>query len=201
MLRKFGLLLVGIIGLPIYALWRLSGWNYDGTLPELDKYMFVFAPHTSNIDYFHSIPVAFFVRRHPSIMMKQEALDWFIIGKLLRLGGGFGVDRKGSGNTVEQVIEYVHQRKNIVLIIAPEGTRHYNEHWKTGFYHIAHGAGLPMVFGYLNYKEKKMGASPVFYTTGDIQADFAFMADFYRDHAHARHPERFGLPTVAEPAP
>lgn len=198
MLHKLFMALIWILEKPIYAWWRLMGWDYVRNMPDLDKFMLVFAPHTSNIDYFHSIPVAFRVRRHPAIMMKKEVLDVPVIGWFLRLGGGFGVDRSKSHNTVQEVVNYIQSKERIVMIIAPEGTRGYTTDWKTGFYHIAVGANLPLVLVYLNYEKKRAGFSPVYHPTGDIATDFQWMSDFFAEHAHPKHPDRFGLPEIPQ---
>ena len=106
MLHKFVISLIAVIDKPLFALWRLGGWDYDRQMPDMDKFMLVMAPHTTFRDYFHSIPVAIHERRRPRIMMKQELLNYPILGWFFKLGGGFGVDRKKSQNTVEQAGTY-----------------------------------------------------------------------------------------------
>ena len=140
MLIKLMKMLLWIIDIPLFAYWQLMGWGWDNKLPDLDKFMLVMGHHTSFMDYFHSIPVAIRERRHPRIMMKKELLENPIYGWFLRLGGGFGVDRSKSRNTVQSIVDDIDKENRLVMIIAPEGTREKTTDWKTGFYHIAVGA-------------------------------------------------------------
>jgi len=196
MLHKILMIIIALIDKPLFALWRLGGWDYDRQMPNIDKMMLVMAPHTTFRDYFHSIPVAIHERRRPSIMMKKELLQFPIMGWFFKLGGGFGVDRHHSQNTVEQVVDYIKQQDRIVMIIAPEGTREYTTHWKTGFYHIAMAAEIPIVMVYLNYTNKRAGFSEVYYPTGDIQKDYQWMSDFFEQNGSAKYPNQFGLPDI-----
>jgi len=196
MLHTLWMSLIALIDKPLFALWRLGGWDYDRQMPDVDKFMLVMAPHTTFRDYFHSIPVAIHERRRPRIMMKQELLDYPILGLFFKLGGGFGVDRKKSQNTVEQAVSYINQNERIIMIIAPEGTRDFTTDWKTGFYHIALQAEIPLVLVHLNYAKKRAGFSSVYYPTGDIRADYQWMSDFFKEHGHAKFPAQFGLPDL-----
>lgn len=197
MLHQLLMFLIMLIDKPLFTLWRLSGWDYDRQVPDVDKFMLAMAPHTTFRDYFHSIPIAIHERRHPSIMMKEELLQTPIVGWFFRLGGGFGVDRSQSQNTVEQVAQYVNQQDRMIMIIAPEGTREHTTNWKTGFYHIAIGSNIPLVMVYINYADKHVGFSEVYYPTGDIQKDYQWMSDFFEQHGYAKYPDQFGLPNVS----
>lgn len=180
----------------LFKLWQLSGWDYDYHVPDIDKFMLVMAPHTTFRDYFHSIPIAIRERRRPRIMMKQELLDNPLYGWFLKLGGGFGVDRSRSRNTVQSIVDDIHQEDRLVVIIAPEGTRQKTTDWKTGFYHIAVGAKIPLVLAYINYETKRIGFSEVYQPTGDIVKDYQWMSDFFADYGAAYYPDQFALPDV-----
>jgi 1-acyl-sn-glycerol-3-phosphate acyltransferase len=197
MLYKLLTILIAVIDKPLFALWQMGGWDYERQVPDVDKFMLAMAPHTTFRDYFHSIPVAIHERRHPSIMMKRELLQFPIIGWFFKLGGGFGVDRGKSHNTVEQVIQYINQQDRMVMIIAPEGTREHTTNWKTGFYHIAAGANIPLVLVYINYATKRVGFSEMYYPTGDIQKDYQWMSEFFEQHGYAKYPDQFGLPDMS----
>lgn len=196
MVYKFLLLLLRIIDLPLMSLWRLSGWDYDNEIPDEDKFMLAMAPHTTFMDYFHSIPYAIQVRRRPRIMMKKELLDNPFYGWFMKLGGGFGVDRSRSQNVVQSIVSSIQQEDRLVMIIAPEGTRERTTDWKTGFYHIAVGADMPLVLVYINYERKRVGFSEVYYPTGDIIKDYQWMSDFFAEKGVARYPDQFALPDI-----
>jgi 1-acyl-sn-glycerol-3-phosphate acyltransferase len=76
------------------------------------------------------------------------------------------------------------------LTIAPEGTRGAVGKWRTGFYQIALGAGVPIVCGFMDYPRRTSGLGPVITPTGDYETDMAPAFAFYRGvtgkHA-ARH--------------
>lgn len=189
-------MLFTIIDVPLYFVWNLIGWNNDNNLPDEDKFMLVMGYHTSFHDYYHSIPVAIRERRRPRIMMKQELLDnpWY--GWFLKLGGGFGVDRSRSQNTVETIVNDIEKEDRLVIIIAPEGTRQQTDDWKTGFYHIAVGADLPLVLVYVDYERKRVGFSELYHPTGDIVQDFQWIRDFFAEHGSPRFPDQFALPDI-----
>lgn len=196
MLLKFIYLIATLIDIPLYALWRAGGWDLDNELPDEDKFMLAMGYHTSINDYFHSIPPTIHMRRRPRIMMKKELLNNPIYGWLLRLGGGFGVDRSRSHNYVQTLAEQLKQEDRLVMIIAPEGTRKHTDDWKTGFYHIAVSANLPLVLAYLDYDRKRIGFSEVYHPTGDIIADYQWMRDFFAEHGSARFADQFALPDM-----
>lgn len=185
MLARF---LVWLVAVPALLLWRLAGWRVEGDLPDIDRYVFVYAPHTSNWDYVHMLPLALHFRRRPSTMVKDSAfrgsVGWFV-----RAVGGIPIDRSKSNNAVRQAAAYINAHPRVVLVIAPEGTRRKRDHWKSGFYYIAREAGVPIVLGYLNYREKRGGAGPTLYPTGDIEADMALIREFYAERGYGRYPE------------
>lgn len=197
MLKKIMDLLVTIVDVPLFALWRMSGWDCDNELPEIDKFMLAMAPHTSLFDYFHSIPVAIRERRRPRIMMKRELLVNPFYGWFLKLGGGFGVDRQKSSNAVQSIVDDINKESRLVMIIAPEGTREKTSDWKTGFHRIAVGADLPLVLVYINYNRKRVGFSEVYHPTGDIVTDYQWMSDFFAEHGSGKYPDQFALPDIA----
>jgi 1-acyl-sn-glycerol-3-phosphate acyltransferase len=90
------------------------------------------------------------------------------------------------------MVEELRKRAELVLLLAPEGTRKKVTRWKTGFYHIACGAGVPLVLAFLDYARKEGGLGPVFQPTGNLKADMAEILGFY-DTVTGKHPERMGV--------
>ena len=101
--------------------------------------------------------------------------DWFFfpLGPIFRALGGIPVNRKERTQTVERLQEQLRQKGQIHLAITPEGTRSRGEKWKSGFYHIAVAAGLPIELAVIDYGKKELGIFEVFYPTGDIEQDLA----------------------------
>ena len=149
----------------------LAGWRVEGKLPDLPKFIMIGAPHTSNWDFVLFLGVIFTLRAEARYMAKAE-LFRFPIGWFFRYCGGYPVDRKKPTGLVGQMVEAINKEDKIVLTIAPEGTRHYVSDWKRGFYHIAKGAGIPIVMAQVDGKHKTVRIlKEPFYPTDDIEAD------------------------------
>jgi len=99
------------------------------------------------------------------------------------------VDRSNSNNVVSAMVAEFARRQQFMLTIAPEGTRGAVGQWRTGFYHIALGAGVPMVCGLMDYGTKTGGLGPAIWPSGDYKADMKKVGEFYRS-VTPRHPER-----------
>lgn len=161
---------------------RLMGWRTEGLTPEqiagYSKYVLIAAPHTSNWDFPVTLMVCFALRLRVYWMAKSSLFKW-PIGWLSRWLGGIAIDRTASNNTVQNTIDAFAKRERLAVIVAPEGTRGKVTHWKTGFYHIAHGANVPIALAYLDFKRKTGGIGRMFQTSGDITHDMAEIQQFY----------------------
>ena len=160
-------------------LMKLTGWKKSGSLPDVPQYIIVVAPHTSNWDLFYGIIVAFSLGLDARFMAKSE-LFRPPFGPIMKWLGGMPIDRSSHEHTVDQVVRIFREGGRLALAIAPEGTRSRAKYWKSGFYHIAAGAGVPIQLGYLDYPSKTGGAGPLIIPTGDIDGDMALIRDFYR---------------------
>ncbi len=159
-------------------IYRCSGWKTQGSRPELSKYVVIAAPHTSNWDFLYTVCLAFIYRLEPQMMMKA---DWFFwpLGALLKWLGAIPIDRCKNNNVVAQSVAAFQRSERMVLVVPPSGTRKKVTHWKTGFYHIAHGAGVPIVMGFLDYFQKVGGFGPSIRPSGDIEQDMLDIRRFY----------------------
>lgn len=169
---------------------RMKGWKITGQLPG-SKCVVAMAPHTSNTDFLVGWLgyTALGIQSH--FLIKKEAFKWYT-SALFKAMGGIPVDRRNSTNIVLKVTEEFEKRDRFIVTITPEGTRKLNKHWKRGYYFIALNAHVPIALGYLDYKLKEGGFGPSFYPSGDFEADFKKIEEFYRGK-HAHHPERFNL--------
>jgi len=158
---------------------KTNGWKAVGTKPALLKCVVIAAPHTSNWDFVYTICLAFIFRLNPVIMMKDS---WFKgpMGPMFRWLGALPIDRSQTNNVVAQSIKKFQQRKRLILVVPPSGTRKRVFYWKTGFYHIAHGSAVPIVLGFLDYRLKVGGFGPTLMPTGDLEVDMVTIRDFYR---------------------
>jgi 1-acyl-sn-glycerol-3-phosphate acyltransferase len=171
-------------------LFFLMGWRTEGAVHQPQRFVIIAAPHTSNWDAVLMVAAAFIFGIRIAWFIKREAF-FFPLGTLIRAVGGMPIDRGARRNVVTQAVEQFAQSERLVLAVPPEGTRGKAEGWKTGFYHIAHGAGVPIVLGYLDYRRKVAGLGPAFVPTGDIEADFRVFDEFYAG-VTPKHPEQRG---------
>lgn len=169
---------------------RLKFWKLDVTVPAFSKYVLIGAPHTSNWDfiYFLLLMHAAGIRLH---WIAKDSLFRWPSGGLMRWLGGIPVDRRSKNNFVLQIVEVFNKAENMVIAISPEGTRGKTHYWKTGFYYIASGAGVPIAFGFIDYARKVLGIGPTLLPSGDIQADFIQIQAFYADK-QGRYPDQQG---------
>lgn len=162
------------------GLLRLLGWRLIGGLPDHDKYVIIFYPHTSNWDFVLGILACFALKLDVSFLGKHTLFAG-PFGWLFRALGGYPVKRHERKNMVSQVVELIESKPTIALAIAPEGTRSKTDHWKSGFYHIARAADVPVALAYLDSKTHTMGIGPSFRMSGDVEADLDAMRAFYVD--------------------
>ena len=159
---------------------KLTGWTIEGALPpEAAKSVFIAAPHTSNWDLPYTLMVAFSLRLNIYWMGKESIFRPPFRGVMMWLGG-IPVNREKSGNLVAASIEAIKAAAPpLQLVVPPEATRSKTRTWKTGFYYIAAGAGVPIVMAYMDYANKRSGLGPVFVPSGDIERDMEKIKAFY----------------------
>ncbi|HWB62664.1 MAG TPA: 1-acyl-sn-glycerol-3-phosphate acyltransferase [Chitinophagales bacterium] len=176
----------------------LFGWKLDARLKaDFRRCVMIAAPHTSNWDFIFAraafsllgIPVRFTV--------KHEWLRFPFKGAMLAMGA-IGIDRspKKPGeprpSMTDAMIDLFKNNKELVVLVTPEGTRSLRTKWKTGFYHVAVGAGVPVALGYLDFKNKVAGVGKIVYPSGDMQKDMHEIMEFYKD-IPPKHPEKFSI--------
>jgi 1-acyl-sn-glycerol-3-phosphate acyltransferase len=152
------------------------------------------APHTSNWDAFVMLTAAYVFRVKIAWFVKDAAFV-FPLGILVRAFGGVPIDRSARHNVVGQAVDRFRQSERLILAVPPEATRKHSKSWKTGFYHIARRADVPIVLGYVDYRRKVAGLGPAFVPTGDIEADFRVFEAFYAN-VTPRYPELRGVVAV-----
>ncbi len=158
---------------------KLSGWKVKGNMPAVPKFVAIAVPHTSNWDFFYTI-LAIFAMRGKIYWMGKDKIFRKPFTGMFRWLGGIPVDRSKSNNLVQQTIEQFNSHDELAITIPPTGTRKKVMRWKTGFYYIAIGANVPVVLAFMDYSRKVTGFGPVFYPTGDIDADLKEISIFYR---------------------
>ena len=177
------------------AFLKVTRWQTRVELPEEPTWLAIVAPHTSFWDFPIMLSMAFKHRIRANWLGKHTLFRG--PGRpFFRWLGGIPVDPGDSGNgRVEQVIDIIGAAGEMRLGIAPEAGLSPTTRWRTGFYHIAVGAGIPLVLGFLDHRTRVAGADEWFHPSGDMAADFERIRSFYRP-MEGRYPERFLLPEI-----
>jgi 1-acyl-sn-glycerol-3-phosphate acyltransferase len=157
---------------------RLFGWRVEGRFPSLPKAVLIAAPHTSNWDFPFMLACAYVLDLRPMWLGKQQMFRW-PFGGFMRWLGGLPVDRTRREDLVRQAVERFAALPSLLLVVAPTGTRSRAPHWKSGFYHIASGAGVPIVCTFLDYRRRVGGIGTTVVTSGDLPADMDLIRAFY----------------------
>jgi len=157
--------------------WKIVG-NTNMSIDTIKKAVIIAVPHTSWHDFYVGVLLRKTIGLKTNFIAKKEL---FIgpIGWYLKAIGGEPIDRKSNENTVESVTTLFNSRDEFRMTLAPEGTRKKVTEWKTGFYHIAKKANVPIIMFSLDFGKKENKISEPFYPTNDKDADFKFMKSFY----------------------
>lgn len=169
---------------------RIAGWKAGGNPPVAPKYVLIAAPHTSNWDFVWVLAFSWALGV-PIHWMGKHAMFRWPFGGIMRLLGGIPVRRDRRQNLVQQLADLFAKTDSLVLVIPSEGTRGWVPNWRSGFYHVARAARVPVVLGFLDYRRKVGGFGPTVPITGDVRADMDRIRAFY-DPAWGRYPESSG---------
>jgi len=165
---------------PRVARWllRLGGWTVVGDVPDVHKAVIIGAPHTSNWDGYWALVYTVAVGLDVKFFIKQS-LFWFPLNVLLHGLGAVPLNRGRAGGAVQQAVDLLNSEDRFFFGLAPEGTRSQTPGWKSGFYRIAEDAGVPVIFGFFDYRSKRLGLGPTISLTGDKEADLDIIRSFY----------------------
>ena len=175
------------------CLFKSLGWRAVGTVPNISQAVVLGIPHTSNFDGVYALPGLFALDLNISIMGKHTLFKVPIFAQLLRWMGVVPINRDKKGSVLQASIDRFKAGVPLFLGLAPEGTRQYTENWKTGFYYLALGAGVPILPVALDYKSKEMRFLTPIYPTGDIDADLPKIYQQFKG-VMPKHPERLSQP-------
>ena len=178
-------------------IFKLTGWRTDGNIPtQFKKCIILAAPHTSNWDFWFSMATFAIYRLPIRFTVKKEWMR-FPFSLLMKPLGGIAIDRtpRGAGNErrsfVEVMTELFKEKEELIILITPEGTRSKREKWKTGFYHIARAADVPILMGYIDYETKTTGICNPLYPA-DYEKDMKTIMAFYKT-IQPKYPQKFSV--------
>ena len=191
-------LLSRVVKAVVLALYRWKGWRLEGVAPPGRKYVILGAPHTSNWDFIFFTGATWSLGIRPRFLGKLS-LFRAPLTRFMYDMGGVPIDRSVRGDYTAQVVAQFAAHDDFRLVIAPEGTRRGVRRWRTGFYHIALGAGVPVVPAWVDTPAKRGGIGPAIAMTGDFARDIGAIAAFYRS-VMPDHPRLKALFGMAEEA-
>ncbi|WP_421807640.1 1-acyl-sn-glycerol-3-phosphate acyltransferase [Flagellimonas sp.] len=162
-----------------FIYFKLLGWKLNGQFPKLDQCVVIVIPHTHWLDFFLGLLIRKVIKEEINYIGKKSLFKppfgWFF-----RWTGGAPVDRSRSSNTVDNIVQIFKERKVFRLALAPEGTRKKVTQLRTGFYHIAQKANVPIVMVAFDFGKKEIKIGEPFWVTDNQERDFAKIHDFYR---------------------
>ncbi|WP_288400761.1 1-acyl-sn-glycerol-3-phosphate acyltransferase [uncultured Acinetobacter sp.] len=177
---------------------NLMGWELDNHWDlNVDQCVMIAAPHTSNWDALYARLALKALGVNVRLTIKDNYMK-FPFGPFVRAMGGIGIDRsvKQEGQARPSMVQLMSDlfktHPKLVMLVTPEGTRAKQEQWKTGFYHVATTAGVPIALAYMDYAKKKTGVGKIVYPTGDYEKDMVEIMSFYAE-INAKFPEKFSV--------
>ena len=157
---------------------HLMGWKIIGDFPRLNKFIIAVVPHRSNFDFVVGVLVRTILNEEINFIGKKELFNPFT-GWFFTAMGGSPINRETNENKVAAIVEIFNTRECFRLAIAPEGTRKKVDRWRTGFYHIALQANIPILLVNFNYNIKKVSFLKLFYPTGNLKKDLSLMEGYF----------------------
>ncbi len=157
---------------------KLTRFKVIGEMPVARKFVIIANPHTTNWDLPYTLAAGLHYGVRVNWMGKASIFKW-PLGGVMRWLGGLAVDRSKSTNAVTAMVDTFASAERMALVIAPSGTRSATAPWKSGFYHIAHGADVPLVLAFINYRTRTVGIAGMLVPTGDYEADLAAIHALY----------------------
>ena len=177
---------------------KMLGWEIDNHWPlDLEQCVMIAAPHTSNWDALYARLALKALGVNVRLTIKDSYMK-LPFGPFVRAMGGIGINRepKKPGepylSMVQVMTDLFKTHPKLVMIVTPEATRAKQEQWKTGFYHVALAAGVPIALAYMDYVQKKTGVGKIIYPTGNYEQDMAEIMGFYAK-INAKFPEKFSI--------
>ena len=178
---------------------QLFGWRVRFRPLPGPRGIVVVYPHTSNWDF----PIGLFAKWALDLPFRWLAKDSLFrgpLGKVMRYLGGEPVDRSTTSGTIERQAQRMLAADWYWLAITPEATRSYRPNWRSGFYHLALAARVPLLLVYIDYPSKVLGVVDHLYLTGDRDADMAAIAAVYAGH-QGLHPKDAAPIVLSEKPP
>jgi 1-acyl-sn-glycerol-3-phosphate acyltransferase len=153
-------------------------WRVEGEIPNLPKFVIAVAPHTSNWDFVVGMAAMFALDLRLTFIGKHTLFAG-PFAPVMRWMGGIPVDRSSPHGVVGESVRAFADVERRVLAIAPQGTRSPVPHFKSGFLHIARGAGVPVLLAALDYGTRTVRMGPLVNPGEDVEGQRAQIEEFF----------------------
>lgn len=160
-------------------LYLAQGWQFEGDFPNLPKAVAIISPHTSNYDGWYAFIAMLGIGIRVTIFGK-DTLFKPPFDQFLSWCGVIPVKRDTPHGLTQQIVDVVNSKDKIWIAMAPEGTRKSAENIRTGFYHIATGANIPIVMFAFDYDNKIIRCLGVMHPTNNYEQDLKEILERYR---------------------
>ena len=167
---------------------KMLGWKFEGEVPNRPQIIIAVAPHSSNLDFIVAIAAVLSLRLHVSYFGKHTLFRFPIKGLMLGLGG-IPVDRRSSQGLIGQMVEEFKTKPQLVLGLAPEGTRGNVKKWKKGFAIIAQATNVPVLPALLDFKTKSIRFEPLITDVSDVEKTIATMRAYAQSATPKNQPK------------
>jgi len=165
-----------VIAQVVFFLFR---WRPEGSVPEVPRLIAIAAPHTSAWDMVFMLSYIWYHRISVVWLGKEALFQNIFVGWFFRKTGGIPVDRSGEGHQVERLAAIVRDAERIRLCLAPSGSRGRGDYWRSGFYHLALQAEVPVLLAYVDYNRRRIGVGPLLRLSGEVERDMNEIRRFY----------------------
>ncbi|MCI5058729.1 MAG: 1-acyl-sn-glycerol-3-phosphate acyltransferase [Flavobacteriales bacterium] len=188
------------------CVFKLKGWKVDGQLPPHPmKFLLLIGPHTCDMDVVLSLGAAVDEKVPLKLLVTHDAFNG-IQGPILKMLGAIPVNKNAKGGMVGQVAKMFEEHEAFVMALAPEGSKFKTQRLRTGFWHIARQANVPLQLVAWDYDRKAFMIGPLIEATDDMEHDLRFIWDYYKNNGVPRHPHRgvsgeLELPPMIKPKP
>jgi 1-acyl-sn-glycerol-3-phosphate acyltransferase len=157
---------------------RIARWGFEGEIPNISKGVIIVAPHTSNWDFVIGAAGMLALDLELRFLGKHTLFEG-PLGFMFRGLGGIPVDRSQPGSIAEDTAARFENEEQLLLALAPEGTRGKVDHWKTGFHRIARAAQVPIIAVALDYGRRLIRFGPLVTPSDDLEGDMQIFYDFF----------------------
>ncbi|MEO6548297.1 MAG: 1-acyl-sn-glycerol-3-phosphate acyltransferase [Ferruginibacter sp.] len=161
---------------------KFTGWKAVNKIPPgLRKFILVVGPHTSSWDIFMGFAFRSYLKLDYIKFIAKKELFNPPFGTFFRKLGGVAVDRASNNNFVDQVVNMFKANESFAIAMSPEGTRKKIDRLRTGFYHIAKKAKIPIVLLAFDFGKKEFRFAEPFYTTDNELNDIRRVLLFFSE--------------------